>query len=160
MTTLALQRARDDRHLYLLGDVGTLRLTGRGWRTSVARAGSRTWNIAVRKGDVYLTDEAGGPVGSFARRRWHRGGELRWNGRALTLSPINRWRERYALVDGQRTLAILDGRGWGRRPATVTVDDPPPLEPALLLFAAFLVNRLAKASSDASAGGAAVASMA
>ena len=45
-------------------------------------------------------------------------------GRELALRPASRWRERYALADGDHELAVFDGRGWGRRPVTVVVDDP------------------------------------
>ncbi len=87
-----------------------------------------------------------------------RGGALRWGGRELALRPASRWRERYALVDGERELVLLDGKGWGKRPVTVTVDDPGAVELGLLLFAAFGVRGLAEdtnaaAASASTAGG-------
>jgi hypothetical protein len=42
------------------------------------------------------------------------------------LPPASSWRERYALVDGEREVAVLDGKGWGSRPVTIGID------PALL----------------------------
>jgi hypothetical protein len=45
---------------------------------------------------------------------------------------------------------VLDGKGWGRRPVTIEVDEP--VEPGLLLFAAFVVRTLARESSDGSSG--------
>jgi hypothetical protein len=59
------------------------------------------------------------------------------------------WRERYALADGDREIALLDGKSWGRRPVTITVDEHNALDPGLLLYAAFIVRTLA---SDDSAG--------
>jgi len=61
--------------------------------------------------------------------------------------------------DGVRVLRasrpILDGKGWGRRPVKVTVDDAEALEPGLLLFAAFVVRGLAEDSGGAAGAGAA-----
>jgi hypothetical protein len=50
---------------------------------------------------------------------------------------------------------VIDGKGWGKRPVAVHVDDTASVEPGLLLFAAFVVRRLA---DDASAAAAAVVS--
>ena len=96
-------------------------------------------------------------VGEFEPRGLRRGGALRWAGRELELRPASKWRERYALADGDRELAVFDGKGWGRRPLEVSVDDPATLEPGLLLFAAFVVRGLAEDASSAAAGGAATA---
>ena len=52
---------------------------------------------------------------------------------------------------GDRELALLDGRGWGKRPVRVTVDDLAALEPGLLLFAAFVVHALAEDAGSAAA---------
>jgi hypothetical protein len=52
-------------------------------------------------------------------------------------------------------LAVFEGKGWGRRPVKVTVDDPRALDPGLLLFAAFVVRGLGE---DASAAAGATAS--
>ena len=56
-------------------------------------------------------------------------------------------------TNGERELAILDGKGWGRRPVKVTLDDPDAVDPGLLLFAAFIVRGLAE-DAGAAAGGA------
>jgi len=98
---------------------------------------------------VEATDAAGTTVGQFGARGMRRGGTLRWLDRELALRPASRWRERYALVDGDRELAVFDGKGWGRRPVTVTVDDPRALDPGLLLFAAFVVNALTEDATSA-----------
>jgi hypothetical protein len=77
---------------------------------------------------------------------------VRWARRNLTLRPASAWRERYALVDDDRELAIFSGKGWGRRPVSVAVDESAALDPGLVLFTAFVVRGLAE---DASAGAAA-----
>jgi hypothetical protein len=43
MTELQLTRTRDDRRLYALGEVGTLRLRGWTARSAIAESGGRTW---------------------------------------------------------------------------------------------------------------------
>jgi len=63
--------------------------------------------------------------------------------------PASRWRERYALADGDLELAVFDGRGWARRPLKATLEDQAAVDPGLLLFAAFIVRGLAE---DAAAG--------
>jgi hypothetical protein len=78
-----------------------------------------------------------------------RGGTLGWGGRELDLRPASRWRERYALAEGALELAVFDGRGWGKRPVGVAIPDERAVEPALVLFAAFVVRSLAEASAAA-----------
>ncbi|MDX6376480.1 MAG: hypothetical protein QOE98_783, partial [Gaiellaceae bacterium] len=139
MADLELTRTREDRRLYALGDVGTLRLTGFWSRSATAQAGDRTWEL-TRSGlwrpIIRATDEAGTVVGEFEPRGGlRRGGTLRWGDRSYTLRPASSWRERYAIVDDDRELAVLDGKGWGKRPVAVTVDDRSPIDPGLLLFA-------------------------
>ena len=74
---------------------------------------------------------------------------LRWAESEFALRPASSWRERYALAVGDRELALLDGKGWGRRPVKVTVDDVSAVEPGLLLFAAFVVRQLAEDAQGA-----------
>jgi len=64
--------------------------------------------------------------------------------------------DRYALADGERELAVLDGKGWGKRPVKVTLDGADKVEAGLLLFAVFIVRGLA-AETSAVAGSAAAA---
>jgi hypothetical protein len=52
---------------------------------------------------------------------------------------------------------VLDGKGWGRRPVKVIVDDPDTVEPELLLFAAFVVRGLAADAQGAAGAGASAA---
>ena len=157
MPELELTRTKEDRRLYTLGDIGTLRLTGFWSRSATARAGNRTWEI-TRSGfwqmHVDATDEGGVTVGEFEPRGGlRRGGTLLWGGREYGLRPSSSWRERYALLAGDLELAVLDGKGWGKRPVAVTVDDPALVEPGLLLFATFVVRGLAEDASSASSGG-------
>ncbi len=124
--------------------MGTLRLHGLFSRSATAEAGGARWRLA-RRGvwgyPITATDDAGAVVGTFEKRTLRRGGTLRWNGRELALRPDGAWRERYVLADGERELAAIEGKGWGKRPVKVTVgalaasDDP-----GLLLFAAFVVR--------------------
>jgi hypothetical protein len=160
MADLELERSADDRRLYTLAGVGTLRFEGLTSRRATARAGESAWQLA-RVGfwgrRVEARDAAGAVVGSFEPRSVRRGGSVRWRERELTLRPASQWRERYALADGDDELAVLDGKGWGRRPVTIRTDDASAIEPGLLLFAAFVVRGLA---DDASAAAGAAASTA
>jgi hypothetical protein len=110
---------------------------------------------ACGAGTIGASDAADAVVGSFDPRTIRRGGALIWRGRDFELRP---WKERYALVDGERELAVLDGKGWGKRPVKVTIDDPNAVDPGLLLFAVFVVRRLAEdAATVASSGSSAAA---
>ena len=159
MTELELKRTPQDRRLYALDGVGTLRSDGlfsSGWS---AKADGSSWRL-TRRGfwsrRVQAIDTAGVVVGEFEPNAVRRGGKLRWNGRELTLRAASSWRERYALAGGDQEFAVLDGKGWGSRPVKVTVIvEPDAVEPGLLLFAAFVVRGLVR-DADGSAGGAAV----
>jgi hypothetical protein len=79
---------------------------------------------------------------------------LGWAGRELAPCPASQWRDRYALANATNQLAVLEGHGWGRRPVTLTIDDPARVEPELLLLAAFVVRGLAEdGSGDVGRGG-------
>lgn len=156
MADLELTRSPDDRRLYVLADVGTLRLHGFASRSAIAEAGGTAWRIA-RRGWwprlIEATDSTGTAVGVFTPRGLRRGGRVIWVGRELTLRPASSWRERYALADGSRELAVIEGKGWGRRPVKVVTDDVEAAEPGLLLFAAFVVRGLAADAGSAAAAG-------
>jgi hypothetical protein len=163
MIDLELTRSPEDRRLYTLAGIGTLRLEGWASRRATAQAGSDSWRIARRgfwQRAIEAADAAGTAVGSFEPRTLQRGGTVRWDDRELTLRPASMWRERYALASGDRELAILDGKGWGRRPVRVSVEDPAGIEPGLLLFAAFVVRSLAEDAGAAAGAGAAAATAA
>lgn len=154
MPDLDLTRNPDDRRRYEVEGVGELRLQGLLARRADARTDGAEWSFA-RRGfwptTVEATDVSGTVVGAFEPRKLRRGGELRWAGHTYELRPASRWRERYALAQGDRELAVLDGKGWGKRPVRITVDDPQAVEPGLLLFAAFVVRGLAEDASAAAA---------
>jgi hypothetical protein len=105
---------------------------------------------------IQATDHDRAIVGEFRPRDIRRGGTLRWAGHDLQLRPVSALRERYALRERGRDLAVLDGKSWGKRPVKITLPGPDAIEPGLLLFAAFVVQRLA-ANADSSAPGAAAA---
>jgi hypothetical protein len=156
---LELRRTHHDRRLYALESVGTVRLSGLASRTGIAETGGESWRIGRRgfwRRDIVAADESGTEVGAFEPRSLRRGGTLRWAGRELMLRPSSAWRERYALADGEKELAVLDGKSWGRRPVKVTIDDAQSLDPGLLLFAAFVVKGLAADAGATAAAGASV----
>ena len=103
---------------------------------------------------IEATDAGGTTVGAFRAHGMRRGGSLRWGERELALRPASRWRERYALVDGDRELATFEGKGWGKRPVKVGVDAPDELEPGLMLFAAYVVRGLAEDAATAASASA------
>jgi len=154
MGELELTRSAGDRRLYTLAGVGTVRVKGWASQRASAEARGRSWEMARRglwRPVMEATDAAGTPVGRFSARGMRRGGTLRWIGRELTLRPASRWRERYALADGDHELAVIEGKGWGRRPVKVTIDDLAAVDPGLLLFTAFVVRGLAEDASAAAA---------
>jgi hypothetical protein len=160
MVELELTRSPDDRRLYRVGALGSLRLGGFFARSATGEAGGVRWTFR-RRGilgrRIEASDASGALAGAYDARGVRRGGTLHWGGRELVLRPASAWRERYALVAGEREIAILDGKGWGRRPVAVRIDDPSSLDPGLLLFAVFVVHVLAE-DAGGSAGGAAAAS--
>jgi hypothetical protein len=155
-----LERTAGDRRLYAIDGVGTLRLTGLFSGGATAEANGRRWRFertGLWRRAAEAADDTGAVVGEFEPRSIRRGGTLSWAGRELELRPASAWRERYALADGERELATFDGKSWGKRPVALTVDDRERLDPALLLFTAFVVRGLAE---DADAVAATTASTA
>lgn len=156
MAELELTRVAGDRRRYELERVGTLRLGGWFSRSAAAEAGAERWTFARRgllSRAVQATDALGERVGTFEPRAFRRSGTLHWCGLVLALRPASAWRERYALVDGEHEIAVLQARSWGRHPVVMSVDEPAMVEPGLLLFAAFVVRGLAE-DADGSAGAA------
>jgi len=156
MTELALTRSPGDQRRFELQGYGTLRLGGWASRWATAEAGERRWGFARRgvwRSSIEATDPAGTVVGRFEGRSLKRGGALRWQEHEYMLKPDSKWTERYALFDGERRLALLEGKGWGKRPVRVDVDDVTETDPGLLLFTAFVVRALAE-DATAAAGAA------
>ena len=138
---------RTGKRFYSLEGVGTLRLQKMFWNAAVAESGSGTWRF-VRRGwfrrRIEATDESGRPVGGFeGNRGWRRGGTVRWEGRDFTLRSRSTWRaQRFELLDGEREVAMIEGRTSDKRPVTVSVDEPGVLDGGLLLLTAFTVRGL------------------
>lgn len=145
MPELELTRTDGDRRLFSLEGVGTLRLKGWANRAATAEAKGVSWEfnrLGWLKQTIQATDAAGSVVGRFEPTGLRRGGTVAWQASELGLRPASRWKQRYALADGDRELALLDGKGWGRRPVKVTVEET--MDPGLLLFATFVVRGLAE----------------
>lgn len=155
MAELELTRSPDDRRLYELGPLGTLRLEGLMSRRATATSAGKTWQIG-RAGFFgrAIQAYAGGNalVGEFDPRAIRRGGELSWNGQSYELRPASAWRERYALVVGDTEVALFDGKSWGKRPVKVEIVRPEAIDPGLMLFTAFVVRALAEDASAVAAG--------
>jgi len=151
---LTLTRTPGDRRLYALDDLGTLRLGGMFSRAATAEAGPASWRLQSRgflSATSDATDASGTVVGEFRANSLRRGGTLRWDGHELELRPSSISKERYALVDGERELASIEGKSWGTRPVKITVDDADAIDPGLMLFAAFVVRALAEAAASSAA---------
>ena len=113
---LELTRTAADRRVFALLGVGTLRWKGQASRAASAEADARRWEIARRglwRRTMEATDATGTTTGRFATRGLRRGGSLRWLDRELALRPATRWRDRYALIDGDRELAVLEAHRLG-----------------------------------------------
>ncbi len=156
MADLELTRDDADKRRYVLDGVGALRLEGFARRRATIEAAGRTWQAASTgfwRRNVALTDSAGTTVAEFEPRKVLSGGTLRVGPRELQMGPASRWKSRWALRDGERELAILEAKSWGKRPVAVTLEDLAAVEPHLLLFAAFVARQMADdAASAASAG--------
>jgi hypothetical protein len=153
---LELTRTESDRSVFALDGVGTVRFRGHGREAAIAEAGGREWVLARRRMFLPITtahDGAGAFVGEF-KPGWvnRRGVPLRWDGRALRLRKVSRWRQRYALLDGDREVAVIGGMRSSAQPVMVTIDDPAAVDAGLLLFVAFVVHWLAQDSRPGAAG--------
>lgn len=145
MPELELTRADGDRRLFALEGVGTLRLKGWASRAATAEAAGVSWEfnrVGVIKQTIQAADAAGSVIGRFEPNGLKRGGKVAWQSSEFELRPASRWKERYALADGDRELALLDGKGSGGRPVKVAVEET--IDPELLLFATFVVRGLAE----------------
>lgn len=161
MIELELTRIPNDRRLYRLDGIGTVRLDGWFGRTGSAEADGHRWRFCRRgfwRRVIQATDLSGAIAGEFLPRDIRRGGTLRWGTSELKLKPLG-IRERYALIENGRELAHLDAKGWGKRPVRITlIVDRDEIHAGLLLFAAFIVHQLAGDANTAASTGATVAS--
>ena len=135
------------RRLYALECVGTLRLTGWASRSATAEGGGRAWRFTyrgLRQPVMVAVDDRGAVVGDFRASAPQPGGVLRWTHRALALRPDSLWWDRYVLTEDDRRLATIEGRTWGDGPVNIRVDGAADIGPGLLLFAVFVVGRLAE----------------
>ena len=154
-----LWRVRGDRRLFELEGVRKLRFGGLFSRSATGEAGGRSWRFS-RRGfwgrAVEASDLEGARVREFVPSGFRRGGVLRWRDHGLVLRPSSRWRERYALVDGDRELAVVDGKGWGSRSVAISVGDSAVVEPDPRRRGGDLERRavLARASARAARDGA------
>jgi hypothetical protein len=152
MAELELTRSKEDRRLYHLEGIGSLRLEGFFSRSATATAAGVRWRMG-RSGfwgrRIEAIREGGVLTGEFDPRSIRRGGELSWNGRSYELRPASAWRERYALAVGDVEIAVIEGKDWGRKPVKLQILRPEAVEPGLLLFAAFVVRGLAEDASAA-----------
>jgi hypothetical protein len=158
---LELTRSKDDRRLYELGPLGSLRLEGVFARRATATSAGRTWRIGRRGlfgSHIYALGSGDAVVGEFDPRAIRRGGELRWNGQSFELRPASAWRERYALAVSDQEVALFEGKGWGSRPVKVEILLPERVEPGLMLFAAFVVRSVADDASSSAGGSVAATS--
>jgi hypothetical protein len=152
MADLELTRDDADRHRYVLDGVGALRLEGFARRRATIEAAGRTWHAAATgfwRRTLALTDVAGTTVAEFEPRKLRSGGTLHVGPRELQIAPASRWKSRWALRDGERELAVLEAKSWGKRPVAVTVADAGAVEPHVLLFAAFVARRMAEDAASA-----------
>jgi hypothetical protein len=160
MAELELARSPDDRRLYEISGVGTLRFSGLFSRRATAEAGATTWYLDRRglwQTVIEASDATGTIVGAFAPRTLRRGGSLCWGDCDFDLRPASLWKERYALGDDDREFVLLDAKAWGKRPVKITIDEHGLVDPGLLLFAAFAVRQLADDASAAAGGASAAA---
>jgi hypothetical protein len=109
MPDLQLARNPDDRRLYDLQGVGSIRVGGVFSRGATATEhGGASWSFdrpSLWRRTIEACDAAGAVVGSFDPRTVRRGGALTWRGRGFELRPASAWKERYALAEDAATVA-------------------------------------------------------
>ena len=162
-TQLELRRLPHERNTYQLGDVGTVRRSGFGWRSALGQAREQRWTFTasgVWKVRAQAIDHTGIVVGEYLPRVLRGGGTMRWYGRELALRPTSSWRQRYALNDHGRDIVTVDARTGGRRPVAMTVLDRERADPGLLLFTAVLAVWIASEAASTAAAGVAATSVA
>jgi hypothetical protein len=137
-----------------------LRFGGLLSRRATAATGGTVWSlrrVGLWRTTIEASDASGTAIGVFRPRSLRRGGTINWEGREFELRTASAWRERYALVEDDLELALLDAKNWGKQPVTIEIADPMLVPPGLLLFAAFTARQLADDASATAGGVAAVA---
>jgi hypothetical protein len=144
--TVRLTRSANDRRLYAVKGVGTLRLTGLTGRAATVEAGGRNWQITHRgiwRPVVQAADAAGAVVGEFRGGSLERDRTLQWANRALALRRDRARSDRYILREDDHKLVIFDGKGLSKRRVDIIVNEAIDIDPGLLLFSIFVIQTLA-----------------
>src|SRR4051794_8372544 len=156
MKEIELVRSSPDRRLYTLGDLGSLRLNGLFMRSATAETDLGSFSVTKTRwtsASVVARDPLG-EIGAFHARTLGGGGSLTWIEETYALRHQQPFGETYALLNGDRRLALVTARGWWgwgvKTPLTMQVWDMS--DAPLLLFVAFVVRTLAnQRNSDAAA---------
>ena len=140
---LELRRSPKDHKLYALEGVGRLRLEGLFATRATAEAPDGSWKFGRRGmgGPLRAMDPAGKFTGRFEPRLYG-GGTLMWRRHDMELRRASTGNERYALADGDRELALFDAYGRGKESTRISLERLEDVEPALVLFAAWVVRQL------------------
>ena len=163
MSELRLTRSPEDRKLFVLAGVGTIR-NGRWFKRSAelcAETGD-SWQVD-RKGfraRPVFTDGVGGEPARFeAYGTFKRGGRLEIAGAGTyELKPASHFKERYALSAEGREPATIEASGWSaKRPVTIEVGGQTEVDDLVLLAACWMVQQYAQDLSAAAAAGSAAA---
>jgi hypothetical protein len=138
-----LTRSTSDRRVYELGALGSVRLEGLFSRRATATSAGVTWQLGPSgpfAQTICALSAGGAVVGEFDPGS----SELRWKGRPFQLRPASSQPPRFALVAGDAEVAVFEGGPWGTRPRKVEILRPEAIEPALMLFTAFVVRGTAE----------------
>jgi hypothetical protein len=156
MNEIDLVRSPSDRRRYTLGDLGSLRLNGLLMRSATAETAAGSFTVVKTRWTTASVVARGprGEMGAFHARTLRGGGRLTWLEEEYALRHEQPLGETYALLHGDRRLALATARGWWgwgvKRPLTMQVGNTS--DAPLLLFVAFVVRTLAnQRSSDAAA---------
>ena len=137
MAEFELSRTKDDRRLYELGALGSLRLEGLLSRRARAMSAGVTWQFEPSAGrGMRALASQGRVVGEFDPHS----GELQWNGQMFQVRLASSQQERQALAVGETEVALFEDRSWGSHPVKVEIVEPAAIEPGLMLFAAFVLR--------------------
>lgn len=156
-----LSRAPDDRRRFDLEGFGSMRKVN--WHShdheGYARDGRR-W-LFRKQGLMGGRSEAIEPnsvvVGLTEQNRiLNYGGALHWYGQRYEVISDSAWKTRYRLRGPRGDLVGVESKGWGNKPAKLTLLRPDDIDHGLLLYFTWLVNTFAadNASATTSASGA------